>query len=188
MAASQPSQAAVARHFAKDVTLFDGPMAVRTIHTMYRPTSIQLLSSSLAAGPGGGPLVAVTEGPQLSIWDVRGHGRGARVAKLSPGLHQGHLFCMAAADDGGMPLIGGWVGGVGGWMGGRMAWAFHGRGFHEHLHAVDLWCVSLLCVWQPAHTPGGPVFKARGSANALIRCPACLPAAAGLAGCRCCWG
>lgn len=107
VAPGQPSQAAVARHFARDVTLFDGGMAVRSLHTMYCPTAVQLLSTSLAAGPQGGPLVAVTEGPQLSIWDVRGAGRGARVAKLSPGPHHGHLFCIAASDNNGLPLIGG---------------------------------------------------------------------------------
>ncbi|PRW57554.1 hypothetical protein C2E21_3392 [Chlorella sorokiniana] len=106
VAPGAPSQAAVARHFAKDVTLFDGPMAVRSIHTLYRPTAVQLLSPQLSVGPQGGPLVAVTEGPQLSIWDVRGHGRGARVAKLSPGPHHGHLYCIAASDGGGLPLIG----------------------------------------------------------------------------------
>lgn len=110
LAPGAPSKAAVARHFAKDVTLFDGPMAVRSIHTLYRPTAVQLLSSQLSVGPQGGPLVAVTEGPQLSIWDVRGHGRGARVAKLSPGPHHGHLYCVAASDDGGLPLIGAVVG------------------------------------------------------------------------------
>lgn len=106
VAAGQPTQAAVARHWAKDVTLFDGGMAVRTIHTLYRPTAVQLLSSALTQGPQGGPLVAVAEGPQVSVWDVRGAGRGARVAKVSPGPHHGHLFCLAAADDGGLPLIG----------------------------------------------------------------------------------
>ena len=106
LAPGQPSQAAVARHFAKDVTLFDGPMAVQTIHTLYRPTAVQLLSTRLVASPGGGPLVAVAEGPQLSIWDVRGSKRGGRVAKLCPGPYHGHLYCIAAADDGGLPLIG----------------------------------------------------------------------------------
>lgn len=120
VASGQPSQAAVARHFARDVTLFDGPMAVRTLHTMYRPTAVQLLSTSLAAGPQGGPLVAVAEGPQVSIWDVRGAGRGARVAKLTPGPHHGHLLCLAATEDGSsLPLIGGAGRFVGGWVGGH---------------------------------------------------------------------
>lgn len=107
VAPGQPSQAAVARGFARDVTLFDGPMAVRSLHTMYRPSAVQLLSTSLATGPQGGPLVAVAEGPQVSVWDVRGAGRGARVARLTPGPHHGHLFCLAATEEGsGTPLIG----------------------------------------------------------------------------------
>lgn len=65
VAPGQPSQAALARHFAKDVTLFDGPVAVRTIHTLYYPSAVQLLSTQLAATLIGGPLVAVVEGPQV---------------------------------------------------------------------------------------------------------------------------
>lgn len=106
VAPGAPSQAAVARAFARDVTLFDAGMPVRTLHTMHCPTAVQLLSASLAASPQGGPLVAVTEGPQLSVWDVRGAGRGARVARLSPGPHHGRLLCLAASDNAGLPLIG----------------------------------------------------------------------------------
>lgn len=106
VAPGAPAQAAVARAFARDVTLFDAGMPVRTLHTMHCPTAVQLLSASLAASPQGGPLVAVTEGPQLSIWDVRGAGRGARVARLSPGPHHGRLLCLAASDNAGLPLIG----------------------------------------------------------------------------------
>ena len=65
VAPGQPSQVALARHFPKDVTLFDGPVAVRSIHTMYCPTAVLLLSTQLAADAAGGPLVAVTEGPQV---------------------------------------------------------------------------------------------------------------------------
>ncbi|GAB4818180.1 hypothetical protein N2152v2_005226 [Parachlorella kessleri] len=106
VAPGQPTQAALARHFPKDITLFDGTVAVRSIHTVYCPTAVQLLSTQLTADPAGGPLIAVTEGPQLSLWDVRGAGRGARVAKLSPGPQHGHFYCLAASDDGSQPLIG----------------------------------------------------------------------------------
>lgn len=43
---------------------------------------------------------------QVSLWDVRGAGRGARVAKLSPGPQHGHFYCLSASDDGVTPLIG----------------------------------------------------------------------------------
>jgi hypothetical protein len=107
VAPGQPSQAAVARHFAKDVTLFDGGIALRTIYTTYPPAAVSLLSSCLAEAPGGGPLVAVAEGPQVSLWDVRGAGRGARVARLTTNSpHHGALHALAVADDGGAPLLG----------------------------------------------------------------------------------
>ena len=102
IAPGQPSQTAIARHFPKDVTLFDGPMAVRTIHTLYRPYAVQLLSSQVSADPGGGPLIAVAEGPAVSVWDVRAAGRGARIARLCPSPLAGHFYCLAATgDDGG---------------------------------------------------------------------------------------
>ena len=101
-----PTQVAVARHFAKDVTLFDGPLVTRTLHTLYNPNAIELLGSDLAPLPGGGPLVAVAEGPQVSLWDVRASGRGARVARLGPGPHHGALYALAASAGGGQPLLG----------------------------------------------------------------------------------
>jgi len=96
IAPDQPSQIAVARHFPKDITLFDGPIPVRTIHTMYRPYCIQLLSSTFSSGTaasgGPNPLVIAAEGPMVSVWDVRVAGRGARVARLCPNPHAGHFY------------------------------------------------------------------------------------------------
>jgi WD40 repeat protein len=106
LAPDQPSQVAIARHFTKDITLFDGPMAVRTIHTTYRPNAVQLLSSNVATDAEGGPLVAVAEGPVISIWDVRAAGRGARIARLSSSPHSGPFYCLAASSNGGVPLLG----------------------------------------------------------------------------------
>lgn len=107
LAPDQPSQAAIARHFAKDVTVFDGPMAVRTINTMYNPNAVLLLSPILTSSTAANPLVAVAEGPQVSIWDMRAAGRGGRVAKLSPsGPHSGHLLCLGVSDGGAAPVLG----------------------------------------------------------------------------------
>ena len=126
VAPGQASQAAVARHFPRDVTLFDGGQAVRTIATLHPPSALQLLSSTLGTGPGGGPLIAVAEGPQVSLWDVRGGGRQARVARLSTGPGGGHLMCIAASDDGGAPLLGGLAGGGGLSAAGRLGGSARG--------------------------------------------------------------
>lgn len=106
LAPDQPSQVAIARHFPKDITLFDGPIPVRTIHTTYRPNAVQLLSSNVATDSEGGPLVAVAEGPVVSIWDIRAAGRGARIARLSSSPHTGPLYCLASSSNGGVPLLG----------------------------------------------------------------------------------
>lgn len=106
LAPGQPTQVAVARHFPKDVTIFDGPLAVRTIHTLYRPNAVRLLPPGLASSVGGAGVVAVAEGPLLSVWDLRAAGRGARVAKLNGGVASGHLYCIAAAEGAATPLLG----------------------------------------------------------------------------------
>lgn len=106
IAPGQPSQTAIARHFPKDITLFDGPMAVRTIYTMHRPNAVQLLSSDVADAVGGGPLVAAAEGPVISVWDVRASGRGSRVARLCPNPHAGNFYCIAASSGGGPTVLG----------------------------------------------------------------------------------
>ncbi|KAG7674469.1 hypothetical protein Ndes2437B_g00735 [Nannochloris sp. 'desiccata'] len=106
LAPDQPTQVVIARHFPKDITLFDGPMPVRTIHTTYRPNAVQLLSSNVATDAEGGPLVAVAEGPIISIWDVRASGRGARIARLSSSPHTGPFYCLSSSSNGGVPLLG----------------------------------------------------------------------------------
>jgi WD40 repeat protein len=106
LAPDQPSQAAIARHFPKDITLFDGPIPVRTIHTTYRPHAVQLLSSNVATDSSGGPLIAVAEGPIVSVWDVRAAGRGARIARVSSTPHSGPFYCLASSSNGGVPLLG----------------------------------------------------------------------------------
>jgi hypothetical protein len=106
LAPGNPSQAALARHFAKDVSIFDGPLVVRTLHTLHRPNAVALLSPALAASPGGSGVVAVAEGPAVSVWDLRASGRGARVARLNAGNAAGPLYCLAASDGTGAPLLG----------------------------------------------------------------------------------
>jgi hypothetical protein len=109
---SSPPLVAVARHFQKDITIFDGPIPSRTIYTTYHPNAVELLPPSLNPSQSGGShLVAVAEGPQLSLWDVRIAGRGARVAKMCPKPHAGQFYCMAVSQTrqqlSATPLFGG---------------------------------------------------------------------------------
>ena len=106
ISSDESRHSAVARHFARDVTVFDGAFPVRTIHTIYTPYSIELLSPSIATGTNGSAVVTVAEGPSLSIWDVRVAGRGARVARMMSSPHAGHLYCTSVLQDSAYPLIG----------------------------------------------------------------------------------
>lgn len=106
LAPGQPSQSAIARHFPRDVTLFDGPIPVRSLNTLHRPYAVQLLSSTVASSPAGGPVVVVAEGPTVSVWDVRAWGRGARVARLCGNPYAGHYYCLAASENAGQPVLG----------------------------------------------------------------------------------
>ena len=100
------SYSAIARHFAKDITLFDGPLAFRTIHTTYTPYSVELLSSSMTGASSNGPVVVVAEGPTVSVWDVRVAGRGARIARMMSSPHAGHLYCTAVSPNSSHALLG----------------------------------------------------------------------------------
>jgi WD40 repeat protein len=98
---------AVARHFPKDVTVFDENVPVRTFNTLYCPNDIALLSSggSSPKDGDGTPLVAVAEGNVVTAWDLRIGGRASRVNRLSTGPYSGHLYTIAATG-GGCPLLG----------------------------------------------------------------------------------
>ena len=98
---------AVARHFPKDVTVFDNNVPVRTFNTLYCPNDITLLSSGGSSPKDGDatPLVAVAEGNVVTAWDLRIGGRASRVNRLSTGPYSGHLYSIAATG-GGCPLLG----------------------------------------------------------------------------------
>jgi hypothetical protein len=105
LAPGAPCCAAVARAFARDVTLFDGALPVRTLHTAGRPAAVALLDGAAASG-GTAALLAVAEGPTVLVFDARAGERGGRVARLAPrGAHGGALLALAAPPAGGGPPL-----------------------------------------------------------------------------------
>ncbi|KAL5703681.1 hypothetical protein ACHQM5_022206 [Ranunculus cassubicifolius] len=65
---SQWSTAAVARSFCKTVDIYDQDIHIKSLRTLWYPSSITFLQSSV---PGNGnSLLAVAEGCQLLIWDL----------------------------------------------------------------------------------------------------------------------
>jgi len=98
--------AAIARHFPKDVTVFDENIPVRTFNTLYCPNDVAFLSSDLSSSSTDAtPLLGVAEGNIVTIWDLRIAGRGARVNRFCTGPYAGHIYTIASSDRG-CPLLG----------------------------------------------------------------------------------
>ena len=73
----QPTKAVVARHFPKDLNVFDGDMLVRTIKTIQNPTAIQMLEDEV---------YVVAETNKIGVYDLRVDAR------------QGCVQCLQATD------------------------------------------------------------------------------------------
>ena len=58
----QPTLAVVARHFRKDLNVFDGDMLVRSISTLQNPTAIRMMEENV---------YLVGEGNKLGVYDLR---------------------------------------------------------------------------------------------------------------------
>lgn len=98
MSSANPGSAAIARHYAQDVTVFDGEVSVRTYNTIHPTTSVQLFSSSLESEEGAATLLAVSEGPLVSMWDVRVPG-DKRIARLGSNPHNPHIYATAVSSE-----------------------------------------------------------------------------------------
>ncbi|GLJ54642.1 hypothetical protein SUGI_1173950 [Cryptomeria japonica] len=79
---SQNSMVAVARSLCKSIDLYDRDIHIRTLHTLWHPTSLCFLTSSYF-GEGNSSVLAVTEGSHLSIWDLRTNQQGGCVQRVS---------------------------------------------------------------------------------------------------------
>ncbi|GAQ85212.1 hypothetical protein KFL_002240140 [Klebsormidium nitens] len=79
----QTSAFATARFWAKRLDLYDRDMHVRSLPTLQNPTALQFLGASDGAEAGQSTLLAVAEGPQLSIWDLRMGERGGCTQRIT---------------------------------------------------------------------------------------------------------
>lgn len=98
---------AVARHFPRDVTVFDHNVPIRECNTLYPPNDLLLMSPDMTTDGDRTPILAVAEGPDVCIWDLRVAGRGGRIARLMPGAFSGQLYTIAASSrNSGCPVLG----------------------------------------------------------------------------------
>ncbi|KAL3504484.1 hypothetical protein ACH5RR_034325 [Cinchona calisaya] len=77
---SQWSMAAVARSFCKSVDVYDQDIHLRTLHTLWYPSSLIFMNH--LCGGSEGSVLAVAEGCQLSIWDLRTKENGGCVNRI----------------------------------------------------------------------------------------------------------
>ncbi|KAF5181115.1 hypothetical protein FRX31_029299 [Thalictrum thalictroides] len=100
---SQWSTAAVARSFCKSVDVYDQDIHVRSLHTLWYPSSLSFLQSS---SPGNGSsLLAVAEGCQLSIWDLRMKENGGCVQRVCGSM--GDIIYAVSSSSTGHIAVGG---------------------------------------------------------------------------------
>ncbi|WMV26753.1 hypothetical protein MTR67_020138 [Solanum verrucosum] len=77
---TQRSMAAVAHSFSKTIDVYDQDIHVRTLRPLWHPSSLMFMQN-LDLG-GGNSVLAVAEGCQLTIWDLRMKEKGGCVRRI----------------------------------------------------------------------------------------------------------
>ncbi|CAN6452612.1 unnamed protein product [Victoria cruziana] len=101
---NQWSTMAVARSFSKSIDIYDQEIHLRSLHTLWNPASICFVQS-LITGDGGSSIIALAEGCQLSIWDLRVNQNGGCIQRISGTL--GSPFHSVCSSAGGSVAVGG---------------------------------------------------------------------------------
>ncbi|KAJ9166810.1 hypothetical protein P3X46_021508 [Hevea brasiliensis] len=100
---SQWSMAAVAHSFCKSIDVYDQDIHLRTLRTLWYPSSLNFLQN-LNHGDGSS-ILAVTEGCQLTIWDLRMKENGGCLHRICGSL--GDIFYAVCSSSTGNIAVGG---------------------------------------------------------------------------------
>ncbi|KAF3445507.1 hypothetical protein FNV43_RR10683 [Rhamnella rubrinervis] len=100
---TQWSMAAVARSFCKTVDIYDQDIHVQTLRTLLYPSSLNFIQN-LSHGSESS-ILAVTEGSQLTIWDLRMKENGGCLQRVSGSL--GDVFYAVCSSSTGNIAVGG---------------------------------------------------------------------------------
>ncbi|KAB5568480.1 hypothetical protein DKX38_002273 [Salix brachista] len=96
-------QAAVARSFCKSIDVYDQDIHVRSLHTLWYPSSLNFLENS---GHGSeNSILAVAEGCQLTLWDLRMKENGGCLQRISGSI--GDIFYAVCSSSTGNVAVGG---------------------------------------------------------------------------------
>ncbi|GLU07000.1 hypothetical protein SLE2022_239800 [Rubroshorea leprosula] len=100
---SQWSMAAVARSFCKTVDVYDQDIHLRTLRTLWYPTSLNFIQT---LGNGNeSSILAVTEGCQLTIWDLRMKENGGCLQRICGSV--GDILYAVCSSSTGSIAVGG---------------------------------------------------------------------------------
>ncbi|GAV66122.1 hypothetical protein CFOL_v3_09632 [Cephalotus follicularis] len=100
---SQWSTVAVAHSFCKSVDIYDQDIHICTLRTLWYPSSLNFMQN-LGHGKDGS-ILAVTEGCQLTIWDLRMKENGGCVHRICGSL--GDVFYAVCSSSSGNIAVGG---------------------------------------------------------------------------------
>ncbi|XXG78128.1 hypothetical protein AAC387_Pa08g2137 [Persea americana] len=92
------STAAVARALCKSIDIYEQDVHIQCLRTLWNPASLCFLSSSLS-GNGSSSMLAVAEGCQLTIWDLRTNYNGGCVQRIC-GTVGDCLYAVCSSFDG----------------------------------------------------------------------------------------
>ncbi|XP_077242073.1 uncharacterized protein LOC143882472 isoform X2 [Tasmannia lanceolata] len=98
------SMAAVARSFCKSIDVYDQDIPLRSLNTLWYPTSLCFMWNT-SVGDGNSSILAVAEGCQLTIWDLRTKHNGGCVQRICGSV--GDLFYAVCGSSEGAIAIGG---------------------------------------------------------------------------------
>ncbi|CAK7346778.1 unnamed protein product [Dovyalis caffra] len=100
---SQWSMAAVARSFCKSIDVYDQDIHVRTLRTLWYPSSLNFLEN---LGHGSeNSILAVAEGCQLTLWDLRMKENGGCLQRICGSV--GDIFYAVCSSSTGHVAVGG---------------------------------------------------------------------------------
>lgn len=100
---SQWSMAAVARSFDKIIDVYDQDIHLRTLRTLWYPTSLSFIQN--VSGGNENSLLAVTEGCQLTMWDLRMKENSGCVHRITGSI--GDIFYAVSNSSTGNIAVGG---------------------------------------------------------------------------------
>lgn len=99
----QWSMAAVARSFCKCIDVYDQDIYLRTLKTLWCPSSLTFMQTPHAGNESS--VLAVTEGSQLTIWDLRVKENGGCVHRICGSV--GDMFFAVCSSPNGYIAAGG---------------------------------------------------------------------------------